>query len=210
VFSIPSRTNFSSISSNALATDSIATRCLRYKSASDIANRIVDLAKRKDMTVYQTVNDILEQALRVEELGIGLKQVVDERWMLERAQETGFTFIIEQLLYRVVDEAYEHNKKIYIDIWREMGHWYGKYYQAKHEDPLSAFKEAMELFTLGSCDYNLENTNRELRFSFIGEKLTPGYIELFSAFIEELLTVFGYKLKEREINRGIIKLEMRR
>jgi len=176
----------------------------------DIANRIVDLAQRKDMTVYQTVNDILEQALRVEELGMSLKQVVDERWMLERAQETGFTFTIEQLLYRIVDEAYESDKEKYTEIWREMGHWYGKYYQAKHDDPMEAFREALELFTLGTSEYNLENSNRNLTFSFIGEKLTPGYIELFSVFIEELLSVFGYKLKAKEINRGIIKLELRR
>ena len=176
----------------------------------DIANRIVDLAKRKDMTVYQTVNDILEQTLRVEELGMSLKQVVDERWMLERAQETGFTFSIEQLLYRVVDEAYESDKEKFAEIWREMGHWYGKYYQAKHEEPMEAFREALELFTLGTSEYNLENSNRDLTFSFIGEKLTPGYIELFSIFIEELLSVFGYKLKDKEINRGIIKLELRR
>ena len=176
----------------------------------DIANRIVDLAKRKDMTVYQTVNDILEQALRVEELGMSLKQVVDERWMLERAQETGFTFTIEQLLYRIVDEAYGSDKKNLTEIWREMGHWYGKYYQAKHDEPMAAFREALELFTLGTSEYTLENSNRDLTFSFIGEKLTPGYIELFSIFIEELLTVFGYKLNGKEINRGIIKLEMKK
>ena len=165
----------------------------------DIANRIVELAQRKDMTVYQTVNDILEQALRVEDLGISLRQVVDERWMLERAQETGFTFTIEQLLYSIVDEAYESDKKKSIKIWRDMGHWYGKYYQAK-----------LELFTLGTSEYNLDVNNRDLTFSFIGEKLTPGYIELFSTFVEELLSVFGYKLKSKEINRGIIKLEMSR
>ena len=176
----------------------------------DIANRIVDLAQRKDMTVYQTVNDILEQALRVEELGMSLRQVVDERWMLERAQETGFTFTIEQLLYRVVDEAYESDKEKYAVIWREMGHWYGKYYQTKHEKPLDAFREALELFTIGTSEYTLENNNRDLTFSFIGEKLTPGYIELFCVFIEELLTVLGFKLKVKEINRGIIKLEMSR
>jgi hypothetical protein len=176
----------------------------------DIANRIVELAKRKDMTVYQTVNDILEQALRVEEVGINLKQVVDERWMLERAQETGFTFTIEQLLYRIVDEAYASDKDKFTEIWREMGHWYGRYYQTKHNDPLDAFKEALELFTLGTSEYNFENSNRNLKFSFIGEKLTPGYIELYCIFVEELLTVLGYKVTEKEINRGIIKLEMRR
>lgn len=176
----------------------------------DIANRIVKLAQRKDMTVYQTVNDILEQALRVEEVGINLKQVVDERWMLERAQETGFTFTIEQLLYRIVDKAYELDKEKHTEIWREIGHWYGKYYQSKHDEPLEAFKEALDLFTLGTSEYNLENNNRNLKFSFIGEKLTPGYIELYSIFIEELLNVLGYKLLDKEINRGIIKLEMRR
>ena len=176
----------------------------------DIANKIVELAQRKDMTVYQTVNDILEQALRVEGLGMSLRQVVDERWMLERAQETGFTFTIEQLLYRTVDEAYESDKKKYTKIWREMGHWYGKYYQTKHDEPMAAFREALELFTLGTSEYNLDNNNRDLTFSFLGEKLTPGYIELFSVFIEELLSVLGYKLVEKEINRGIIKLEMKR
>ncbi|MFC1804125.1 hypothetical protein ACFL0D_09220 [Thermoproteota archaeon] len=176
----------------------------------DIANRIVELAKRKDMTVYQTVNDILEQALRVEELGMSLKQVVDERWMLERAQETGFTFTIEQLLYRIVDEAFDSDRERFTDIWREMGHWYGKYYQAKHDEPLEAFREALELFTIGTSEYKLENSSRDLTFSFIGEKLTPGYIELYCVFIEELLSVLGYKIKEKEINRGIIKLEMRR
>jgi hypothetical protein len=176
----------------------------------DLANRIVEVAKRKDMTIYQTVNDILEQALRVEELGMSLKQVVDERWMLERAQETGFSFTIEQLLYRIVDEAYDSDNEKYTQIFRDMGHWYGKYYQAKHDEPIAAFKEALELFTLGTSEYTFEQNNRSVTFSFIGEKLTPGYIELFSIFIEELLTVFGFKLKEKEINRGIIKLEMSR
>jgi hypothetical protein len=176
----------------------------------DIANRVVELAKRKDMTVYQTVNDILEQALRVEEMGISLKHVVDERWMLERAKETGFTFTIEQLLYRTVDEAYESDKEKYVKIWRDMGLWYGKYYQTKHNDPISAFEEALELFTLGTSEYNLEHSGRNLTFSFLGEKLADGYIELFSVFIEELLNILGYKLKEKEINRGIIKLEMTR
>src|SRR4030042_4036571 len=93
----------------------------------DIANLIAELAKRKDMTVYQTVNDILEQALRVEGMGLSLREVVDERWMLERAREIGFTFTIEQLLYRVVDESYEENKEKSTEIWRAVGDWHGKY-----------------------------------------------------------------------------------
>lgn len=175
----------------------------------DIANRIVTLAQRKDMTVYQTVNDILEQALRVEELGMSLRQVVDERWMLEKAQETGFTFTIEQLLYRIVEEAYTENSEKSAKVWREMGHWYGKYYQAKHEEPVEAFKESLELFTLGTSEYTFENGNRQISFSLIGEKLSSGYLELFSVFVEELLLVLGFKLNGKDIKPGIIKMELK-
>jgi len=176
----------------------------------DIANLIAELAKGKDMTVYQTVNDILEQALRVEVMGLTLRQVVDERWMLERAREIGFTFTVEQLLYRVVDEAYGMDPERYAGIWREMGHWYGKYFQAKHENPMEAFREAMELFCLGNADYSLEQNGRGLTLSFIGEKLTPGYTELFSLMVEEALQVLGYRLKDKELRRGMVKLSLSR
>jgi len=176
----------------------------------DIANLIADLAKKKDMTVYQTVNDILEQAMRVEGMGLSLRQVVDERWMLERAREIGFTFTVEQLLYRTVDEAYEENRERAAKIWREMGHWYGKYFKAKHENPLEAFREAMELFCVGNAEYSMEQTGRDLSLSFIGEKLTPGYTELFSVMLEEMLKVLGYKLKEKELRKGLVRLHTSR
>ncbi len=176
----------------------------------DIANEVVELAKRKDMTVYQTVNDILEQALRVEGIGLSLKQVIDERWILERAKEMGFTFTIEQLLYQIVDEAYEENPEKFIKIWSEMGHWYGKYFQAKHVQPIKAVKDALELFCLGNMEHSLEDGDREIKLSVIGEKLTPGYTELFSAMMVEILSVLGYKVKEKEIRKGILKLQLRR
>ncbi len=176
----------------------------------DIANLIAELAKRKDMTVYQTVNDILEQALRVEGMGLSLREVVDERWMLERAREIGFTFTIEQLLYRIVDKSYEEDKEKSTEIWREMGHWYGKYFKAKHENPLEAFREAMELFCVGDAEYSLEHNSRDITLSFIGEKLTPGYTELFSVLLEELMKVLGYKLKDKELRKGMVKLQLAR
>jgi phage gp36-like protein len=141
----------------------------------DIANLIADLAKRKDMTVYQTVNDILEQ-----------------------------------LLYRIVDKSYEEDKEKSTEIWREMGHWYGKYFKAKHENPLEAFREAMELFCVGDAEYSLEQNSRDITLSFIGEKLTPGYTELFSVLLEELMKVLGYKLKDRELRKGMVKLQLTR
>ena len=139
----------------------------------DIANEIVELAKRKDMTVYQTVNDILEQAIRVDKMGFTLEEVVEERWMLERAREIGFTFTIEHLLYLTVDSAFEENSEKFLEIWTDMGNWYGKYFKAKHEEPMAAFEAALQLLTIGSADYYLDVKSRIVSLSFLGERLTP-------------------------------------
>ena len=53
----------------------------------DLANKVAELAEKRGLTVYQTVNDILEQAIRAEEQGLNLKEVVDRRGDMERARE---------------------------------------------------------------------------------------------------------------------------
>ncbi|MFP3952445.1 MAG: hypothetical protein ACLFVP_09945 [Candidatus Bathyarchaeia archaeon] len=175
----------------------------------EIANDIVDLANEKDLTVYQTVNDILTQALRVEGMGLTLKEVVDERWMLERAREIGLTFIIEHLLYQIVDEAYTQDPEAAKKLWVDIGHWYGKYFQSKSENPIESFAETMELLTFGISEFILEKEEDDIAISCIGERYTEGYTELFSLFIENALEIMGYDLVEKDTSKGIIRLKLK-
>jgi hypothetical protein len=174
-----------------------------------VANKVAELAARRGTTVYQTVNDILEQALRVEEAGISLKEVVEERWMLEKAQEIGFTFVAEHLLYQVVDVAYSEGEKKLTEMWRDTGHWYGKYFQGKTEKPLDAFKEAMELLTFGASEFSFEKQKDDcLALTCVSEHFTEGFTEIFSLFIECVLDVLSYDVSEREVSKGIIRLRL--
>jgi hypothetical protein len=176
----------------------------------DIASKIVDLAQKKNMTVYQTVNDILEQALRVEELGLPLQQVIDEREMLERAKETGVTFTIEHLFYEAMEIAYQENPEEIKELWREIGKWYGNLFKMKFEDPLKALEDALQLLTLGTPEYSIELSKIWINISLVGEKFTKGYSELFGIFIAEIMSIFGYPLYENEIEKGLIRLRFRR
>jgi hypothetical protein len=177
----------------------------------EIANKIVDLAKRKDLTVYQTVNDLLTQVLRVEEMGITLKEVVDERWMLERAREIGLTFTMEHLLYQIADKAFTQDPEEAKDLWTDIGQWYGQYFQTKSENPVQAFTEALDLLTYGISDLSIEKgKGNDIQLSCIGERYTPGYTELFSTFIENAFKVFGYHLNGKETSKGIIRLKFRK
>ena len=61
---------------------------------------------------------------------------------------------------------------------------------------------------MGTSEYTLEIADHELSFSLIGEKLSIGYLELFSVYVEELLSVLGFKVKNKEVKSGIIKMEL--
>jgi len=173
----------------------------------DIANRVVEMAKRRGVTVFQTVNDILEQALRADGMGLVLKEVIDRRWMLERAREVGFTFAVERLLYEVVDTAYGHARQQLSQMWLEMGGWYGKYFAGKRDDGLGAFGEAMELLTLGTSEFSIEEARGGVSVTCVGESFTPGFTEVFSLFIEGALEALGYARAAKEVSRGIIRLK---
>jgi len=172
----------------------------------EIANRVVEMARRRGVTVFQTVNDILEQALRADGMGLALEEVIDRRGMLERAREVGFTFTIERLLYEVVDTAYKRARKQLSQMWLEMGGWYGKYFANKREDGLEAFVEAMELLTFGTSEFSLEEDLGVVSVTSVGESFTPGFTDVLSLFIEGALEALGYRQAAKEVSKGIIRL----
>lgn len=176
----------------------------------EIANDIVDLANERNLTVYQTVNDIFIQALRAADMGLTLKEVVDDCGMLERARGMGLTFILEPLLYEMVEEGYTHDPEAARGLWIDIGYWYGKYFQSRSERPVQIFAEAMELLTSGISEFTLERGENEIVVSCIDERYTEGYTELLSLFIEKLLGVMGYNLMEKDASKGIIRLKLRK
>jgi hypothetical protein len=175
----------------------------------DIANGIVEMAKRRGVTIYQTVNDILEQALRADGMGLVLKEVIDQRGMLERAREMGFTFTIERLLYDITDTAYERTKNKVSQMWQETGRWYGKFFASRDDDVLKALEEAMELLTFGASEFSIdEGSGGSISISCVGERFTLGFTDLFSLFIEGIFEALGYQTSTKEVSKGIIRLRI--
>jgi len=173
----------------------------------DIANKVAEMAKGRGATIFQTVNAILEEALRVNNMGLALKEVIDRRGMLEKAREMGLTFTVERLLYQVVDTAYDHANKQMSQLWLEEGRWYGNYFANKRDNGLEAFNEAMELLTFGTSEFAVEEEGENgVSVACVGERFTQGFTDLFSMFIEGVFEALGYKKVSREVSKGIIRI----
>jgi len=186
----------------------MSTRRKMLAADEDIANRIVEVAKRRGSTVYQTVNDILEQALRVDSMGLVLNDVIDNREKLEKAKNMGLTFTIERLLYEIMDIAHEQVEEKLGDLWLETGRWYGKYFSSKNSDAVKAFEEAMGLLTLGNPVFSMERQNGgKLSVSCVGEQFTDGSTQMYGLFIQGAFETFGWELIKKENSKGIVRLQ---
>lgn len=174
----------------------------------DLANKVAKLAEKRGLTVYQTVNDILEQALRAESQGVNLREALDRRGDMERARDMGLTFTVEHLYYQVIDTAFSEDKKRIKELWRDMGFWYGKYFKSKGNDPVKNLTEALSFMTHGGQFSAEKGRSNELSISCINEHYTKGYTEVFAIFIEAAFNVLGYHTVESEASRGIIRLKL--
>jgi len=173
----------------------------------ELANKVAELAERRGLTVYQTVNDILEQALRAEAGGMSLKEAVDRRREIDRAHEMGLTFTVEPLYYQLVNLAYNRDKEKVVDLWREMGLWYGKYFKNRSDEPVKSLMDALGFLTQGSQFSVERGKGEELTVNCVSERFTAGYTLAFSAFIKSAMQVLSFKVLENEGSRGIIKIK---
>jgi len=187
----------------------MSTRRKMLAADEELANRIVEVAKRRGSTVYGTVNEILEQALRADGMGLILSDIIDTREKLEKAKSMGFTFTIEKLLYEVVEMAAEKDNGDLEKIWLETGRWYGQYFADKGGDPLDSFREAMELLALGNPVTRVEKMNGgRLSVSCVGEMFTDGFTKMQGQFIKGVVEAMGWNLVEEEnkhTSKGIIR-----
>ena len=173
----------------------------------EIADRISELATQRGLTVFQFVNDMLEQAIRVEEMGLSLEEVVDKREALEKAKGLGLAFAIERLLYEMVDLADNRAKESLSTIWLEVGRWYGKYFASRNKDVVREFRQAMELLSFGTFEFEVrENRGGVVSVACVGEHLTLAYSELLSVFIGGVFEALGYQRIDKNVSKSIIRL----
>lgn len=175
--------------------------------AEDLANEIVRIAERKGLTLYKFVNDVLRQVVMANDMGLTLKQVVDERRVIEAAKEAGFTLAVERLWYDAVDTAFKHRRGSTTKKWREAGKWYGKYCSSRGaEEPLKAFKRTVSDLMWGASEFDIEEKDDKVEVRCISSRFPLSYTELFTAFLEGAFEALGYKRTEREVSKGVIRL----
>jgi hypothetical protein len=168
----------------------------------DLADKISEIASRRG-TLYDYVNDVLEQAIRAEDLGLTLKDVLDDRWLIKMAKDAGFVLTPEKIVYGLAESAYKQvGKEELANVWFETGQWYGRYY-----DSLAKFESAAKRYFWDISEFKISQEGGHVELTCLSSKFSAAYTELFSKFLEGVLTSMGYDLKRSEVSKGIISLK---
>ncbi len=167
-----------------------------------LANKISEIAARRG-TLYDYVNDVLEQAVRAESLGLTLKEILDDRLLLKTAKDAGFSTFPEKIFYELVERGYERLGKQWMsNLWYETGEWYGRYCE-----DLATFEDAVNKFFWDVSDFKVSQEGEYLTVTCLSSKFSEVYTSLFSRFLEGALKVLGYDLVEGDVSKGIIRLK---
>lgn len=187
----------------------IASKRKMLAAREDLANRIVEIADRKNVTLFGMLNDTLELVLKAEEKEISLEEAVNQYGMVKVAREAGFVPVVESLWYDTLDKLFKMDKDWMMKKWHESGQWYGKYYSTKvPQYPLKAFKEDISSLTWNVSEFSVtENKDSsEVVVNCIAPRFLLSQTTLFSAFLEGALEAFGYDVSRRNVSKGILQI----
>lgn len=172
---------------------------------ADLADKVSEIATRRG-TLFDYVNDTLEQAIKAESMGLTLREIHDEVWIFKAAKEAGFTIFPEKIVYGVIDRAYKNQKKELQGLWYETGQWYGKYYADREK-----FEEMMKKLLWDVSEFQVSETDENaLTLTCLSSKFSAACTELFSKFLEGALGSLGYEQEEGEVLKGVINLRFKK
>ena len=174
----------------------------------DLANQLTLIAKRSGRTLYDLVNEVFELLIRADEMGLNLRRIVEESWILNDAKKAGFTLGPEALWYEMAEIAYKHAGDEAVKCWSEAGAWLAKrYLTGDVEKPLEAFKRSLKASAWNIPEFTFETSGSKVSIRIYSPRFPESYTILYASFLESALKTFGYKTVEKEVSRGKIRLE---
>jgi hypothetical protein len=174
----------------------------------DLADSAGRIAEKRGFTLFGMVNDLLELAIKVDSMGISLKEAVDSYQLAREVKDASFTLVLESLLYDTTEIAYERARERTMKTWFDAGVWIAQRYIARGiKDPLEAYERELKAFAWNIPSASLTRSGQGVSFRILSPRFSESYTVLFNRYLEGILTGCGYQITFNEVGKGNIRLE---
>lgn len=178
----------------------------------DLVKRLSNIAKSKNTTLYGLVNQILEQAIRANDLGDDLSETIDNHVFIKMARQNGLILIPEKVWYIILEKALDKAGDSLTDVFYDAGLWYGKYFSTVFtgDNTIQKVENALQTILWNVSIFNLVKNKDEIALRCIEPKSTHSQTMFLSAMLEGIMHPLGYSTVEKNISRGIILLTFKK
>jgi hypothetical protein len=174
----------------------------------DLADKIGKIAERRGFTLFAMLNELLDLAIKVDGMGIGLKEAVDSYQLAREIKDASFTLVLESLLYDTAQIAHETESDKTAKIWFDAGTWIAQRYIARGEkDPIAAYEKELKVFGWNIPGIMVERLGKLVTFRILSPRFPESYTILFNQYLQGVLVGSGYEISFNEVGKGNIRLE---
>jgi len=178
---------------------------------AELLKGVAEASRRRGQSIGKFVEEVLREAVRVDEAGYSPKQIADFFRVLQAQRVLGGVFVPLDVLNYLTEKAYkdEMQTQQLQEIWYESGRWYGRYMKEKFDDPLQAFKIFLGASRWDLNEVELNKGEDTVKLRCVSTVLTREETDLLAEFIGGAIDSMGYKTEKTDHMRGMIVLELR-
>lgn len=177
----------------------------------DLVNSLSLIARKRGSTLYSLTNEIIEQTIRAESMGVTLRDVLDAYEIIKANRSAGQTLIPIDVLIAMASKLSPKDLEEIEKLWRESGRWYGEYIAIRFRDSfrdsqttIQQLEKIVREIRWEFVDLVIQNEGDGIRIRCVSPQIPAELMKLISMFIEGLIEPFGYKVERRSIFKGIL------
>lgn len=174
----------------------------------DLADKVSEISTSKGFTLFQMLNNILELSIKAHSVGTSLEETYETYLTMKAVKEASFTLIPENLLYDTAEIAFTKAKEKTSKIWFEAGVWVAQQYITRDiDEPFAKIGKDLKAFGWNIPEFSMEKTKTTISVRVLSPRFSEVYSNLFTTFLEGIVTTFGYSISHKEVGKGNIRIE---
>lgn len=174
----------------------------------ELITKLRSIAKAKNKTLYGLTNEILEQAIRANDLGEELPNVINNYRIIKMAKENRSVLIPERIWYLTLEKAFEKTDDSFKETFYDSGLWYGKYFSTvlTNTNLLEGIRSVLQAIFWNVSSLEVTQNSDKIILRCIEPNFTDPHTQFLSTMLEGIMHSLGYLTNERNVSRGLVML----